>query len=271
MSTELTIHNGGLDLTTLGNVLAKSNYFQDTKDAAQAIVKVLAGQELGIGPIAAMTGVYIVNGRVAIGANLMAAAVKRSGKYNYRVLEQTDKICRIAFYEGKEVIGESVFTIEDAKKAGTKNLDKFPRNMLFARALSNGVRWYCPDVFDATVYTPDELRGGFDSQAEELPPAPRADVVTGEVLEGSPIVKGARGEGAPPKPAYVPAHPDRDLNEVKALVADIRKAGGDPGTITARQMYDMPQAEYEAYVSGMRKMRDDLIALADAEVAEVAA
>ena len=46
----------GIDLMRLGDVLSKSQYFQDAKDAAQAIVKVLAGQELGIGPIAAMTG-----------------------------------------------------------------------------------------------------------------------------------------------------------------------------------------------------------------------
>ena len=28
--------------------------------------------------------------------------------------------------------------------------------MLFARAMSNGVRWYCPDVAMTPLYTPDE-------------------------------------------------------------------------------------------------------------------
>ena len=54
-------------------------------------------------------------------------------------------------------IGNSTFTIDDAKKAGTKNVDKFPKNMLFARAMSNGVRWYTPDIFNGSVYTPEEL------------------------------------------------------------------------------------------------------------------
>jgi hypothetical protein len=80
MADIVRYEGGELALADLGSVLAKSGYFQDTRDAAQAIVRVLAGRELGIGPIAAMTGVYIVKGRVAIGANLMAAAVKRSGK-----------------------------------------------------------------------------------------------------------------------------------------------------------------------------------------------
>ena len=28
--------------------------------------------------------------------------------------------------------------------------------MLFARAISNGVKWYCPDVFGGPVYVPEE-------------------------------------------------------------------------------------------------------------------
>jgi hypothetical protein len=29
--------------------------------------------------------------------------------------------------------------------------------MLFARAISNGVKWYCPDVFSGPVYVPEEM------------------------------------------------------------------------------------------------------------------
>ena len=51
-------------------------------------------------------------------------------------------------------------------------MGKFPRNMLFARSLSNGVKWFCPDIFlGAPVYTPDELGATVDEQGEviELP------------------------------------------------------------------------------------------------------
>lgn len=146
------------DVERAAQAMAASGYFQDAKQAAQAIVKVLAGHEMGFGPFASMNGIHIIQGRPAIGANLMAAAVKRSGRYNYRVLEMTDAACEIAFYDGAQECGRSRFTIEDARKAQTKNLDKYPRNMLFARAMSNGVKWYCPDVFNgSTVYTPEEL------------------------------------------------------------------------------------------------------------------
>jgi hypothetical protein len=145
------------EIMSIGKAFAESGMFPDIKSAAQAIVKIQAGAELGIAPFAAMSGIHIISGKPTIGAGVMAAMVKSSGKYNYRVTEQTDKVCSINYYEGAEMVGTSTFTIEDAKKAGTKNTDKFPRNMLFARAMSNGVKWYTPDVFAGPVYVPEEM------------------------------------------------------------------------------------------------------------------
>ena len=105
-----------------------------------------------------MTGIHIIQGKPTIGAGLIASRVKGSGKYDYKVIEASEKVCSIDFYQGKEKIGNSTFTIEDAKKALTKNIDKFPKNMLFARAISNGVKWYCPDVFSGPVYVPEEMQ-----------------------------------------------------------------------------------------------------------------
>jgi len=145
------------EIMSIGKAFAESGMFPDIKSAAQAIVKIQAGAELGIAPFAAMSGIHIISGKPTIGAGVMAAMVKASGKYNYKVTQQTDKVCSIDYYEGAEMVGTSTFTIEDAKKAGTKNTDKFPRNMLFARAMSNGVKWYTPDVFAGPVYVPEEM------------------------------------------------------------------------------------------------------------------
>ena len=76
-----------MSLETLGQVMVKSGFFSDTRDAAQAIVKILAGQELGFGPIASMQGVYIVKGKTSLSANLVGAAIKRSGRYDYRIIK----------------------------------------------------------------------------------------------------------------------------------------------------------------------------------------
>jgi hypothetical protein len=150
------------DALTIGETFFKSGMFSDIKSAQQAVVKIMAGAEMGISPFAAMSGIHIIQGKPTIGAGLMAARVKGFGKYDYRVLEHTDKVCSIEFgtkVPGSDIksLGISTFTIEDAKKAGTKNIDRFPKNMLFARAMSNGVKWYTPDIYENPVYVPEEM------------------------------------------------------------------------------------------------------------------
>ena len=160
------------DLSRVSKMLSASGFFSDAKDASQCGVKVLAGIEMGFGAFASMTGIHIIKGKPSIGAGLMAAAVKRHPNYNYRVIENTETVCRIEFFEkwdGKmQAIGTSEFTVADAKKAGTQNLDKYARNMLFARAMSNGVKWFCPDVFDSPVYTPEELGAVVDGEGNYI-------------------------------------------------------------------------------------------------------
>jgi len=168
------------ELQRLGQILSQSGFFDDCKQAAQAVVKILAGSELGIPAFASMCGIHLIKGKPAIGANLIAAAIKRSGRYDYRVVELSDRVCKITFFEQRETaivgspqgggfsktwqqVGISEFSAADAAKAGTQNMGKFPRNMLFARCISNGVKWFCPDIFlGAPVYTPEELGATFD-------------------------------------------------------------------------------------------------------------
>ena len=145
------------DIMVMAKTFAESGMFTDAKAMGQAFVKIQAGQEIGIPPFAAMSGIHIIQGKPTLGAGLIASAIKGSGKYDYLVKELNDKNCTIAFTQGGKEIGISSFSIEDAKKAGTKNIDKFPKNMLFARAISNGVKWYCPDVFAGPVYVPEEM------------------------------------------------------------------------------------------------------------------
>lgn len=174
----------GMDVRTLGTVLVKSGYFQDTREIAQAVVKVLAGRELGFGPIASMQGVYIVKGRVTLASNLVAAAIQRSGRFRYRVSKLDRTGCMITFFERMgsnwEELGESTFDPKDAADAGlagSQTYKSFPRNMYFARALTNGARWYCPEVFNGPVYTPDELGATVDADGQviDVPQAPPMD------------------------------------------------------------------------------------------------
>jgi hypothetical protein len=156
MKTEITIMPVN-DIMNMSKMFVESGMFTDAKSVAQAFVKIQAGQEIGLAPFAAMSGINVIMGKPTFGAGVIASSVKGSGKYDFKVKEMSDKTCSIDFFEGKEKIGNSTFTLEDAKKQGTKNLDKFPKNMLYARAMSNGQKWFCPDVFQMAVYVPEEM------------------------------------------------------------------------------------------------------------------
>lgn len=190
------------DPVALGQVLSQSGYFADAKQAAQAAVKVMAGEEVGLGPVASMTGIHIVQGKVTLGANIIAALVRRHPDYDYEVSEHTDQVCTIRFtYKGKPA-GTSSFSMDDAAKAGLiKNptWKAHPRNMLFARAMSNGAKWYAPDVSaGAPLYTPDELGAEVDGETLEvvsLPPQDvRAEPMSDPVERVQEIVDATTGE-----------------------------------------------------------------------------
>lgn len=167
------------EILPMAKLFAESGMFQDAKQAAQAFVKIQAGQEIGLAPFASMSGINIILGKPTFGAGVIASCVKGSSKYDFKVKELTDKNCSIDFFEGKELIGNSSFSIDDAKKQVTKNLDKFPRNMLYARAMSNGQKWFCPDVFQMSVYVPEEM-------PEQIFDVNHIEVVTPEIVKITP-------------------------------------------------------------------------------------
>ena len=161
------------EVRQISEAMVQSGYFQDAKNANQAIVKVMAGRELGIGAFASMSGIHIIQGKPALGANLLASLIKNDHRYDYRVIELTDERCEIVFIENGQEVGRSAFDTKDAKRVGTKNMDKFPKNMLFARAISNGAKWFTPGIFGgAPVYTPEELGADIDEEGNIIDVTP---------------------------------------------------------------------------------------------------
>lgn len=202
----------------LGELLAKSGFFEDCKQAAQAVVKILAGSELGIPAFASMCGIHIIKGKPAIGANLIAAAIKRSGRYDYRVVELSDHLCRIAFFEQGQQIGVSEFSAADAAKAGTQNMGKFPRNMLFPRCISNGVKWFCPDIFlGAPVYTPEELGATVDDDGTVVEVPVQVTKTSNEVYRTWKTPTDALNWGATILPDLTPLELQKLFDEVPAV------------------------------------------------------
>lgn len=168
----------------IGEVFAKSNMFPDVKSQAQAVVKILAGKELGLSPFESMASIYIVNGKLALTSKAMSGLVKKSKKYDYVVKKLDETECTISFVKESSEIGVSTFTFKDAAKAGLANKDvwkNYPKNMLFARAISNGVRWFCPEIISG-YYTTEEI----EDLGETPSPALKTVSIdaTGEVSNG---------------------------------------------------------------------------------------
>lgn len=161
------------DPVALAQHFFKSGYFTDTKSLSQAVVKIVAGEELGLGPMTSMQGVHIIKGKPSLSANLHAVQVKRSEKYNFRPVKTTDKLAKIEWFEDAEAVGFSEYTIEQAKTAGLLKPDsgwaRNPEDMLFARALTRGIRRYCPEVSAGSpAYVPEELGAEVDDEGEPI-------------------------------------------------------------------------------------------------------
>lgn len=204
---------------TIAEMAAKSNSFQQIRSTAQALLSILAGAEMGFGPFASLVDVHIIEGKPSVGAHLKAAAIKRSGRYDYRIVALNRAECSLEFSERKgdgwEALGRVSMTFAEAVESGLAlastgkgvqvggqwiktNWARTPDDMLFARCISKGYRRYTPDLTGGVLaYDPDEL----DPPREELP-APAG----GEVIEAEP---------APPAPAW------RDDSDPQQALAEV--------------------------------------------------
>jgi hypothetical protein len=201
----LALYQGdGFDIMQrTAKVMVASGFFEDSKDVAQAVVKVMAGAELGIAPFAAMSGVHIVHGKPTLSSNVIATLVKNDPRYDYRVKVCDNNVCVLTWYESGETVGESTFTIAEAKSAGLTNKPtwkNYASDMLFARALTRGARRYAPGIFGgAPVYTPEEV--GADDNGD--------GTITITQPQTPPATNGHKPEPTPrPEPEPVQEEPE---------------------------------------------------------------
>lgn len=141
-------------------MLVSSGFFPGVKDVAQAAVKMEIAKAFGLNPIQGLMGIHSVQGRLVVEASNMAAVAKRAG-YEFVAISHTNEVAKIAIFNAKGMkLGESEFSMADAATAGLKGKDnwtKYPKNMLWARAMANACRWFCSDAFGGPVYVPEEL------------------------------------------------------------------------------------------------------------------
>lgn len=128
------------------------------EDAVFAVM--LAGSELGLGPMQSLRCIQIVKGKISYTADFTVALCTRDPRCKYfKLVEGTDKFATYeALREGHPEPTRLTYTLAQATRAGLTNSATWknhPEAMLRARCSSALARLLFPDLA-AGIYTPDE-------------------------------------------------------------------------------------------------------------------
>jgi hypothetical protein len=136
---------------------------------------ILFGEELGIGPMQALSSIHVIEGKPGMSPELMRALVARAG---HRIDVKEASGTKVVLW-GKRCDNDSeatvTWTMEDAKLAGLAGRGAwktYPRAMLLARATSELCRMVFADVVAGLSYTPEENASVAGVEWDELPVDP---------------------------------------------------------------------------------------------------
>lgn len=147
-----------------------SRMYRGIGEKAGVLMIMLAAREMNVAPMMALNGgLNIINGKVEISARLMAALIRRAG-HSIQEKKSTDEECVLV---GKRMDNgdtiETSFLITEAQRAGLikegGGWKKWPKDMLYARALSRLARRLFPDII-GTSYVEGEIQ---EAKAEVRP------------------------------------------------------------------------------------------------------
>jgi len=190
------------EMDRMADAIAKSGLFgMKTKDQALALMIVAQAENRHPGSVAAEY--HIIQGRPALKADAMLARFQQAGGV-VEWADYTDKKVSGHFSHSvnspKPVLIE--WTIDQAAKAGLTNKDtwkNYPRQMLRARVISEGVRTVYPAVA-VGVYTPEEVADFEPAGAQRGRPRKERDMGDAEIVAD----ERASGSTPPPPPADIP-------------------------------------------------------------------
>lgn len=158
---------------------------------------VLAGREIGIGPMSSLQNILVIDGRPTMTSLLMRQLIFAAG-HSIHYAETTDFRCVVkGRRRGEEDWTTITWTIDQAKKAGldTKtNWRRYPKQMLQARATGELARLAFADCLGGMGYLEDEL----------------LEVETGEVIPIKNDGQVKRTMKRASTPTIIPTIPDTD-------------------------------------------------------------
>lgn len=185
------------EVRSLAAMFAKSSLLPPDLRGKEAdvFVSIMAGQELGLPPMAALRGVHVVKGKPVLSADSMVGVAMGRGVVEYFTCteETSESVTYVTKRKGSPHESSCTWTMEDAQRAGllgNDNWKRYPRAMLKARCKAMLARDVYPDVL-AGCYDEDEARefspprNGSSAHA----PAPAPDVVDAEIISETPAAE----------------------------------------------------------------------------------
>lgn len=128
---------------------------------ARAMAKIVAGDTYGFNPIESQGLIHFLpmSGSFKLDYKARLAIIRKSKKYDYKIIELTDKLATVEIVTSKGSVGSVTYTIEEAKTAKLTDKDvwrKFTKDMLLSKAAHRAFNRLTPDlmredmVFDDT-------------------------------------------------------------------------------------------------------------------------
>ncbi len=151
-------HHSISEISQMASAVAKSNLF-GVKTPDQALALMLLAQAEGLHPMVAARDYHIIEGRPSMKADAMLARFQLAGgKVRWASLTDTKVVGEFTHESGGSATIE--WDMDRAKVAGLGgkgNWLKYPRQMLRARVISEGIRTVYPACV-VGVYTPEEVQ-----------------------------------------------------------------------------------------------------------------
>ena len=155
------------ELSQMAQTIAKSGLF-GVKSPDQALALMLISQAEGISPALAARDYHVIQGRPTLKSDAMVARFQGAGgKIEWR--DYTEQSVSALFTHPAGGSVEVKWTLDMAKRAGLTGKDvwrQYPRAMLRARVVSEGIRTVYPGVC-VGIYTPEEVEQ-FDARPTQI-------------------------------------------------------------------------------------------------------
>lgn len=235
-----------------GQVIKLANEIYDTPFVPDGLrgsvpataAAILAGRELGLGPMTSLANVHVIKGKPALSAALMRALILAQGHQIETIEVNNTRVVVRGRRRGEATWEEATFSADDAKRANIQ-LGGYPQDKLYARATSRLARRKFADVIAGMPYSAEELEDGtpgdvmlpddpgYKADREAAKAKPRTAQRRQPAAAAQPASPPAPAAAAPQRAAEAPLPPLPGEDEPPAAE---ERDYDSPGTVTPAQL-----------------------------------